>query len=155
MKKILKLVACFLIIVCGLSAVACSIQKDTNISSIEIIEESVPDTIITGKFDEAGIKAKINYEDGSTETITLTTEMLPQQYRTMVNTPGNYEITIVLKGQETKLNITIINPDQYLVNFYNAKGLLINTQFVEAGRDAILPDEELAKVTKDLKKYIL
>ena len=36
---------------------ACSFQKDVNVKSIEIIEETIPEFIIVGEFDEAGIKA--------------------------------------------------------------------------------------------------
>ena len=51
------------VMIFALALLACSIQKDVNIKSIVIDEKSIPEFIVAGKFDEAGIKAIVTYED--------------------------------------------------------------------------------------------
>ena len=54
MKKFIS----FICVICVCFVIsACSFQKNVNIKSIEIIEKTVPDYILVGEFDEAGIEA--------------------------------------------------------------------------------------------------
>ncbi len=122
---------------------ACSsYQKDVNIASIEIKENSVPATIQAGGFDSAGITLIITYEDDTSEEMPVTSELIPEAYHDYLTTPGTYKITILFKGFETELTITIVeNVSTFSVKFYDAYGRLISTQNVESGEDATAPTE--------------
>ena len=117
---------------------ACTLQKDVNIASIEVIEDTVPTSIEAEKFDEAGIKLLVTYEDLSTQEIPVTTDLIPEEYHDDLNRPGIYEINILFKGKETKLRFTIVERT-YDVNFYTPTGVLIETQKVKKGMDATAP----------------
>lgn len=145
-KKIFsKLLMCLLVLSCTFVVSACGsiFQKaGTNIESIEILTNSVPEAIVVGGFDDAQIKAKVTYEDGTDETITITTEMVPESCRYLLNTPGIYDITIAFKGATTKARIHMVNSlNLYQVNFYDHNNQLINTQQVYEGEDAIAPQD--------------
>ena len=122
---------------------ACSsYQKDVNITSIEVKENSVPTTIEAGEFDNAGITLIITYEDGTSEEMPVTSELIPENYHNYLTTPGTYKITILFKGFETELTLTIVeNITTFTVKFYDAYGKLISIQNVEDGEDAIEPTE--------------
>ena len=99
---------------------ACSFQKDINVKSVEIIEETVPEFIVAGKFDEAGIEALITYDDGTTETVEINSSLLRDMYQEELNTPGDYELEILLKDKIVTLNIKIIGQNiVHEVRFYN------------------------------------
>ncbi len=147
---------------------ACSLQKDVNIETIEINEESIPEFIRVGEFDDAKIELVVNYDDGSKEEVFVTSSMLSSESQECLQTPGIYEIEILFKGEKTTLNITIVQASTYLVEFYNGKQQLINRQFVTVGEDAIAPAESVyamfgydfigwdrlfTDVTEDIKVY--
>lgn len=140
-----KLLMCLLVLTCAFVVSACGsiFQKEgTNIESIEILTNSVPEAIVVGKFDDAQIKAKVTYDDGTDETVTITTEMIPESCRDLLNTPGIYDITIVFKGATTKARIHMVNSlNLYQVNFYDHNQQLISTQQVYEGEDAIPPQD--------------
>lgn len=145
-KKIFsKLLMCLLVLTCAFVVSACGsiFQKEgTNIESIEILTNSVPEAIVVGKFDDAQIKAKVTYDDGTNETITITTEMIPEEYRNLLNTPGIYEVTIAFRGETTKVGVRMVNSlNLYQVSFYDHNEKLITTQFVYDGEDATPPSD--------------
>lgn len=140
-KKFLSKMMMVALVICSMFLIsACSWQKDVNIKSIEVIEESVPAIIRVGEFDNAGIEMLITYEDNSTETVNVTSELIPQDYLSCLETPGIYEIEIFFKGEKAILNITIVEVETYMVEFYNGKQQLIERQFVKSGEDAVAPD---------------
>lgn len=119
--------------------VACTWQKDVNISKIEVIEETLPQSICVGEFDNAGIQLLVTYEDDSTENVPVTTQMIPDEYKNCLATPGIYQIEILFKGFTTEICVNIVSDNIFVVNFYNALGRLISRQYVEKGKDAVAP----------------
>ena len=168
-KKFLSKMMMVALVLCSMFLIsACSWQKDVNIKTIEIVEESVPIIIRVGEFDQAGIEMLITYEDNSTETISITSELISDEYLSCLETPGIYEIEILFKGEKVILNITIVEASTYMVEFYNGKEQLIDRQFVKSGEDAVAPndtnytmygyefigwDRLFTNVTKDIKVY--
>ena len=151
MKKSIfsKLMACLIVLASAFVVSACSVfqKEDTNIKSIVIDQDSIPDVIVVGEFDNAGIEAIVTYDDDSTETITITTAMIPEQYRDLLNEPGIYKISIMFRNATTELEVRMVNSTNiYQVNFYNNKNQLITTQFVYDGEDATLPSEVVSRV---------
>ena len=146
MKKnvLSKIMAVLVIVSCAFIFAACgSIQKpDVNITSFVVDTSSIPEVIVVGEFDEAGIKATVNYSDGTNEPIIITTEMIPEEYRELLNTPGIYKIELMFRNQKAELEVRMVNSTNiYQVNFYNHKDQIISTQFVYDGEDATLPSE--------------
>ena len=144
-----KLIACFVVLSCAFVVSACSIfqKEDTNIKSIVIDEDSIPEVIVVGGFDDAGIKAIVTYEDETTSEIDVTTEMIPAEYQDLLETPGIYKISIMFRNATTKLTVRMVNSTNlYQVNFYNNKEQLITTQFVYDGEDATLPSDVMSSV---------
>ena len=148
---------------------ACSLQKDINIKSIEILEETVPEFIVVGEFDKAGIKMLITYEDGTTEKIDVNTNLLKDSYQEYLNKAGEYEIEILFKGETVKLDIKMVDTKKlHVVKFFNGLNELVSMQFVEDGDDAIAPskhshliegynflgwDRNFLNVTEDIDVY--
>lgn len=147
MKKNLlsKLMVCMFVVASMFVVSACGIQKeDVNITSFEIDESSVPNIIVVGEFDKAGIKADVTYSDESVETIDVTTALIPEEYHDELETPGIYKISILFRGQSAELEVRIVaNTNLYQVNFYNGKNQLITTEFVYGGETAQLPSETM------------
>jgi len=147
MKKLFGkiLVAC--LIVSSIFVVsACSLQKDVNIAKIEVKENTIPDKIMVGEFDNAGIVLNIIYDDDSVEEMPVTTELIPEKYHSYLNTTGIYNIEILFKGFKTTITINIVEESIYTVNFYNGNGLLVASQQVEEGQSATAPTSELLTI---------
>jgi hypothetical protein len=151
MKKSIfsKLMACFVVLSCAFVVSACSVfqKEDTNIKSIVIDQDNIPEAIVVGQFDNAGIEALVTYEDNSQETIAITTAMIPEQYRDLLDTPGIYKISIMFRNATAELEVRMVNSlNLYQVNFYDNKNQLITTQFVYDGEDATLPSDVMSSV---------
>ena len=146
-KFLSKLFVLALVITSSVVMFACGAQKSVNAKAIEILLDTVPSTIKVGEFDNAGIKAKVTYDDESTAEINVTTSLIPDEYKNLLNTPGIYTIKIAFRNQTTELEVTIVKADNmYEVSFYNAKNQLINSQYVWQGEDATLPSTYASKV---------
>ncbi len=144
LSKIMMIVA-FVICSTGL-VTACSWQKDINISSIEIQEGTIPETILVGEFDSAGIKLIVYYEDNSSQEIDVSSAMIPNEYQNCLTTPGKYQIKILFKGCTTQLEITMVEESIYTVNFYNGNGLLVSSQQIKSGEGAVEPTSQLLNI---------
>lgn len=122
---------------------ACNLQKDVNVESVAIMEETIPDYIIAGKFDEAKIKSLITYEDGTTEEVYVNSALLNDAYQEELNTPGEYEIEFLLKGKTVKFKIKIIDATLvHEVRFFNGNNDLLSLQLVLDGESAIEPVDQ-------------
>lgn len=144
-----KLMACLVVLSCAFIISACGVfqKEDTNVKSIVIDENTIPEVIIIGEFDNAGIEALITYDNETTETIAITTAMIPERYQSLLNEPGIYRISIMFRNATTELTVRMVNSTNiYQVNFYNNKNQLITTQFVYDGEDATLPSEIMTNV---------
>ena len=118
-------------------------SSDRNIVSVNVKEGTVPNKIIAGKFDQAGIKLVINYSDGTKEEVALTTALIPEQYRDLLQTPGNYEITILYRGQQVTIRVCIAI-ETFTVNFYayanKPEYVLFSATEIPAGGTVIAPE---------------
>ena len=140
MKKIFSMMiivlACFVLTACG-------IQKEVGISSITLNSESSVIEIYEGEFNEAGITATILYEDDTTETITITDEMVVghvvdgQQW---FKVPGTYAITVLFKGETVDFTVKVL-PKYITVRFFDGYGNEIGKQSIRKGSDAVAPND--------------
>ena len=132
-----------LVMLCGFFVAACSVQKNQNIKTIEVIESTIPEYIYVGEFDNAGIEALITYEDGTTETLDINSNLIASDiYDNYLNTPGTYTIEILFKGVSVELTVTIAErPKTYTVKFFNGNNELISEQTVLEGEDAKEPSQ--------------
>ena len=128
------------VMIFALALSACSIPKDVNIKSIVIDEKSIPEFIVAGEFDEAGIKAIVTYEDDTSQIIEVNSKLLKDAYQDKINKAGEYEIEILLKGQSTKFKVKIIDAvGVHVVKFFNGLNELVSMQVVKDGEAAIAP----------------
>ena len=146
-NKILSKMMMVALIFCSMFLIsACSWQKDVNITSIEVKEGTIPESIMVGEFDNAGIKLVITYDDDSIEEIPVTSEMIPEEYQSHLTTPGIYEIQILFKGHTTEITVKIVEEAVFTVNFYNGNGLLVSSQQVKQGESATPPTSQLLNI---------
>lgn len=146
MKKIFSKVIAFAFVLCASIAMFACSQKDINIKTIELVGE-MPPYIVIGEFDQANIKIKVTYEDDSTEVVSVTTNMIAGADREKLDTAGNYEVTILFKGEDLVLNVKMVEKSAInLVKFYDGKGRLISTQFVLDGETAVAPNADWLKM---------
>ena len=126
---------------------ACSLQKDVNIKSISIVEQSIPEFVLAGEFDKAGIKALIVYEDGTEQTIEVNSNLLKDAYQEQVNKAGEYEIEILFRGQTAKFKVKIVDAEgAHVVKFFNGLNELVSMQLVKHGEAAEEPVGEAHKI---------
>lgn len=120
---------------------ACSLQKEKGIKSIEIIEESVPEFIVIGEFDKAGLKALITYDDDTTEIIDVNSQLLKDNHKQCVNSAGQCNIEILFKGKVVELSVKVIDAEEvHVVKFFNGFNELVSLQIVEDGKSADAPE---------------
>lgn len=169
MKKLFSKVLAFAFILCASIAMfACNAKKDINIKSIQLVGE-MPEYIIIGEFDQAGVKILVTYEDDSTEQVTVTTSMIAEEDRHYLQEAGVYNVTILFKGEETILTVKMVEEATVnLVKFYDGHGRFIMSEFVLDGEDAVGPsaewltingynfvdwDRTITNVTEDINVY--
>lgn len=147
-KNILpKILGLTFIFVLSIFVSACSFQTNKNILSIEIIETTIPQHIVVGEFDDAKIQAKITYDDNTFETIYINSLFLGEENKTLINTPGTYEVEILFRGVSTTITINIIdNIEQYTVKFFNGKNEIVSVQVVLQGQNAIEPSASACQI---------
>ena len=144
---LVKLLVAVAFVLSAICMTACA-KANKNISKISVVSSTVPAEIVVGKFDEAGIKIKVEYEDGSSTEMAVTTSMLDDNAKQLVNTKsGSYIITIKFRGEETKITVNIVEATEvHTVKFYNAYGYMIyRDDNVKHGQASTLPSEALVK----------
>ena len=131
-------------------------SSDRNIASIELVQDTLPEVIVLGHFDDAGIKVKVTYSDGAVEEVTINSAFLGDEYADILQTVGTHQISILYKGQTINLTVKIV-PAAYEICFYAREGekaefSLIKTQTVGYKEDATAPDIQ-NEVWDDVKHY--
>lgn len=127
---------------------ACAPQEDVRVVSVNIDEDTIPEYILAGEFDKAGIKAVINYNDGTNETIDVTSQFLKDSDKVLLDEEGKYEIEAFIKGVTVKLNINVMVEEVFhQVKFFDINNELISIQFVKEGEDAEDPFENLEDIS--------
>lgn len=138
-----KFMRFLVVVVFAVVVSACSLQKDSNIIAIRVDEETIPEYVFVGKFDDARIRAKIDYEDGEYEWIDITTEFLSEESRKKLDIVGEHKIEILFKDTTTHINIKVVEDNQFhQVKFFNGFNELISLQLVKNGDDAQEPNLE-------------
>ena len=123
------LVQIVLILLFAIGISACDIQKDVNIKSIAVVEDTVPACVVAGEFDKAGIKALITYEDGSKEFVDINSKLLGDVHQEKISKPGEYEIEILFRGQNLKFKVKVVDGEgAHVVKFFNGFNELISMQ---------------------------
>lgn len=129
-----------LVLLFALVISACSLQKDQNIKSIAINEKSIPEFVLVGEFDKAGIEALVTYEDGTQETIEVNSNLLKDAYQEQINKAGEYEFEILFRGQSAKFKIKIVDSvGAHVVKFFNGLNELVSMQIIKDGEAAEEP----------------
>ena len=140
MKKLLSKFFVFALLIASSFTLAACMSNENNIQSIQIVAETVPEYIKVNEFDDAGIQAVITYENSDTETIDVTSSMIPDDYKSYLSTPGMYKIEIIFKNVKTDLTIKIVeSTNVYTVKFFNSEGNIISTQSILHGENAVAP----------------
>ena len=66
--------------------------------------------------------------------------MIPEEYHDELNTAGEYTIKVVYKNKTSQMTVKIVNNTEvFNVKFYNACGLLISSQMINSGENAVEP----------------
>ena len=132
-----------LVLLFALVISACSLQKNQNIKSIAINEKSIPEFVLIGEFDKAGIEALVTYEDGTQETIEVNSNLLKDAYQEQINKAGEYEFEILFRGQSAKFKVKIVDAEgAHVVKFFNGFNELVSMQLVKHGEAAKAPEGE-------------
>lgn len=119
MKKITRVIMLLLLLGC-LVLVGCKKDDDQEItiSSIGVVETSIPESILNTELDSKidDITIQINYSDNNTSTVNLNKSMISSEDLAKLSNPGTHTITVNYEGFSTQLTITItekedVNPD--------------------------------------------
>ena len=113
-----------------------------NIVNISIVEGTIPEEIIIGEFDEAGIQILVTYSDDTSDTVTVTSEMVPEFYKPYLTKAGRHEIVVLYREKEVKITVTMI--DYLKVNFYtigeDEEYHLFSTDYFKYGTTILTPE---------------
>ena len=123
--------------------VACGTTYEKNLVSFEVID--VPeDGIYVGKFDEAGVKIKLIFDDGSDEVIPLTESDVPEEYRVLLHTPGEHTIEMLYRGFDISYTVKIKKADCTItfVNLNDEVVKTINYNIVDKTPEIVPPTAE-------------
>ncbi len=137
MKKIAKclfvvigiLMSCLFITGCEFGEVGDNqdnkLDKGKQISSMQVI--NIPeDGIDIGGFNEANVQLQVTYSDDSVEYISITEDMLTEEGKALIQTPGTYDLNLMYKGVSVEFSITIKNLE-YVVTFVNVHDVVVKT----------------------------
>lgn len=115
---------------------------DRNITSIALTDASQSAPIYVGEFDEAHLELLVTYSDGTSENVPLTESMLPSSYREYLSKPGDYNVTLLFRGQTIRFPLHI-SYHYFTVDFYalvtTSTLEKISTQSIKKGEAALAP----------------
>ena len=163
----MKLIKILILVITILFNVSCE-DKDKEITDIKLNDYEHKQDVDT--FSIFDILLIIEYDDNSFNQICITKDMINESDLSKLNDLGKHNIKVNYKNFDIYLDIELT--DYYKVDFI-VDNAVINTQEVEHGKDAILPnvekegfeflgwDKEGTNITKDttitgsyeLKKY--
>ena len=142
-RKVLRIVLLTLLLAVSalLTFTACSRQlpNDKEIVDVEVFgipEEGIP----VGGFDEANIRVKVTFDDGSTETAQLLESDLPEEYQTLVHIPGDHIFEMLYRGMKITYRVRVYG-EFYKVTFVNALDQVVKSinYEVHTGTPEIVP----------------
>lgn len=127
------------------------LQKNINIAAISIEKPADYDGVIEiGKFNEAGLKIKVRYEDNTSELFAFTENLIPTDYKQYLTTPGKYELDILFRGYTTTFKFEMSY--FYNVTFKN-EGVTLFVDHVKAGDEAVYEGETPTKPSTNTLTY--
>ena len=146
MKKMLSLLVCSLICITCIILTSCSNQgnilqnDDKNIVSISVDESTIPNEILVGEFDESDIMLIINYSDGSSDSIKITSGLIPEDYKHCLNEAGSYTIDILYRNKTTTISLNIVAYEvKYFAKNENNETVVVSTQKVNSLDELVTP----------------
>lgn len=92
-----------------------SCKKEVKVTSIEVIQETIPESILLPEVNDVlkQIKIKVNKSNKETEEVTLSNSMISEEDFAKLATHGNHQIKVKYEGFETAITLNII--DNYIV----------------------------------------
>lgn len=90
------------------------VQQEKEVSSIKLIESTIPKYIIRNKFYRTNIKATVTYEDKTTKEINVTEDMIEERDREDLKYVGQYNLKINYGGKSTTMYTKVVD-ERYLL----------------------------------------
>ena len=91
------------------------VQQEKEVSSVKLVESSIPKYIIRNKFYRTNIKAIVTYIDETTKEIDVTEYMIEERDRENLGCLGQYNIKINYGGKSTTMYTKVVD-ERYLLN---------------------------------------
>ena len=166
MKK--RLLTFLFILFAAISLTSCNTPEEpkVTVSSIQVVETSIPESVLTSEVNDKldDIEIVITKSDSSTETVKLSTTMIPSADLAKLATAGTHIITVKYSGKETTFTIVVTEPAVEQNNYYTVKVLYPDGSLVTGGvtvqwcnslgcRDALVNEEGIATLEKEEGEY--
>ena len=165
MKKKLLTFLFILFATFGLASCGTQEQPKVTVSSISVVESSIPTSVLNTEVNDKldDIQITVTKSDASTETVNLSTSMIPSQDLAKLETAGTHTITVKYQGKETTFIIVITEPEVEN-EYYTVKVLYPDGTPVTSGvtvqwcnaqgcRDAQVNAEGVATLEKEDGEY--
>ncbi|MFW5780672.1 MAG: InlB B-repeat-containing protein, partial [Bacillota bacterium] len=138
-KYSLLLVLVILVSLSLLTFTACDGQSD--VSSISVIEESIPQDKKVSEFDITEVTLETIDSEGKKSTMNATPVMLTTESRTRLTQGGTQDITLRYQQKTTTFTVKLFDDDAELVNvtFKDYHGNVIDTLVTEKGGEIESP----------------
>lgn len=96
----------------GLTSCGNEEEPKVTVTSIKVVETSIPESVLTTEVDDKldDIQILITKSDNSTETINLSTSMIPSSDLAKLDVAGTHTITVKHQGKQTTFNIVVTEP---------------------------------------------
>ena len=124
-----------LILIIGVSCVIFSSceNKDkgnsvVSIIKVEVLEDTVPDSVSVNEIDVTKIKLRITYSDQTTKDVYLSEDMLTAESRAMLSVEGTHVLTAVYEGKAVKFFVKLKKAEEvkYKLSIYGGLPVSVN-----------------------------
>ena len=123
MKRLYYLI--FLILIALIGSCVTPVPSLINVTAI-----NVPESIEIGKFDDAGIKLKLEYSNNEIEYTNLTTELLPEEQQELLGIEGKQHIEFFYKDHLVEFDVSMYFV-KFKIIFTNLNDEVIKIQYVK------------------------
>ena len=119
--------------------------KDIVVTTISIVTPGKTAYTVGDSLDVSGMEIKVDYSDGSSKTIPVTTAMVSGFDSSAA--AASQTLTITYEGKTTTYNVSIsaVAPTTYTVTFNTNGGSAVASQTVAGGSKAVKPDIDPTK----------
>ncbi len=124
---ILTILAMLSIFLCGCTDNVTS-EKAVTLSSIEVVESTVPKDALKDAVDVSRIQIQLNYSNGESERMTIEESMLTEDSRQKLTQVGTQVFTVVYNKKTAKFQMEIhdVSPVYYSLRIYGGVPTYIN-----------------------------